>query len=321
MPYEIESSDVAQVAEGKYLIESASDEKGKDIAQQVAKKGVAAPLGAYGDLLDFFHAQTKERLLPGQEALAQAEFEAPETALPFLQDDDILPHYARLPAQSEVEQFIEMLGGPGEAKTEAGRIAGRGAELAGGVLPFGAGAGFAALQGAGGLMGQLLRELGYPTAGTATEIGTAVVPLAGAAKQILTKKPTVKPSGLPERKFERLKKPTKVSPETLTKATNEIEKDVRSLTSDLLKDTNKSYKAMIEDPEFQSKIGDLFGKVAKEAKEFPESVTPLKLAESLGKEEATIGKKGLTLSDTEKVKRTEINRTRSNTITVGSEGG
>src|SRR5690606_11212270 len=97
----------------------------KGIRQQVVKKGTERALSAYANLLDVIHAQTREKQTPGQEALTEAEFESPASLSPFLQDDDILPRYTRLPSQREAETFIEMLGGPGEAKTEAGRIAGR----------------------------------------------------------------------------------------------------------------------------------------------------------------------------------------------------
>lgn len=285
-------------------------EKAKDVGKQITKKGSAASLGAYGDILDLIRAQVRQRLLPGQEAMSKAEFEASESLLPFLQDDDIIPHYSRLPSQKEAEEFIEMLGGPKEAQTPQGRIAGRGAEFVGGALPFGAGSNLLKWLAGTGILGQSLRELGLPEeVATGTEILGTLTPAAKSITSILKKQPVKKPSGLPERKFEKLKKPTKVFSSTTEKAIEGMESDFRSLTSDLLKKTNKSYEALLEDPEFKSKVSNLFEKVRSSSKEFTEPVKPVKLLQFLDKEIKEIGKKGLTLSDTEAVKRKELRKT------------
>jgi hypothetical protein len=291
-------------------------DKLKDIGQQVFKKGTAGALSAYGNLLDLIHAQTKERQTPAQEALTQAEFEAPESLLPFLQDDDILPRYSRLPSQREAETFIEMLGGPREAKTEAGRIAGRGAEFVGGALPLGAGSKLLQLLAAVGMGGQLTRELGGPEA---LATGIELLPLAQAGVNIAQaargpKVPLTKPSGMPVRKFEKLKKQTPVFEGTVTKAKEAIEGDFRKLTEDLLRKTNKSYVALSENPEFKQQIGELFGKVKQAAGEFPEAITPRGMAESLTKEIETIGKRGISLSDSEKVQRSLLKKFRKDIV-------
>jgi hypothetical protein len=288
----------------------------KDIGKQVFKKGTAGALGGYGNLLDLIHAQTKERMTPGQEALTQAEFEAPESLLPFLQDDDILPRYSRLPSQQEAETLIEMLGGPGEAQTEAGRIAGRGAEFVGSALPFGARGKLLFLLASVGLGGQLTRELGGPEA---VATGIELLPLAQAGVNIAKavrgpKVPVTKPSGMPVRKFEKLKKATPVFEETARRARESVEGDFRRLTSDLLKKTNKSYVALSENPEFKQQVGDLFGKVRQAASEFPEAITPRGMAQYLTKEIESIGKKGISLSDSEKIQRSLLRKFRKDIV-------
>jgi len=309
MSWELKPSSIQDDEEDEWEIKPkktpSTKQKAKDIAKQVAKKGVASATGAYGGLLDLLHAQTKQRQLPGQEALTRAEYEAPEALLPYLQDDDIMPRYSRLPSQKEAESLFEMLGAPKEAETEAGRIAGRGAEFVGGALPFGASGNLLKMLAAAGLGGQLSREMGAPEAvSTGIEVAPAVGSLASLAKGLIPKKtPVTKPSGLPQRQFESLKKPTKVFPETTRKAMEGIESDFRGITSDLLKKTNKSYEAILEDPEFKSKIGDLFGKVEKSASEFTERVMPRSLIKNLTSDLEKIGKKGLTVSDAERVQK------------------
>lgn len=283
----------------------------KDIGKQVAVKGTKGIAGAYGNLLDLIRAQTKQRTLPGQQALYEAEFNAPPELLPFLQDEDILPRYSRLPSGEEAEQLLKMVGAPTEGETPAGRIAGRGAEFVGGALPFGGGsAKILAGLGAAGLGGQGIREAGGPEAlATGVELIPAVTSLAQLGKGLLPKKtPVTKPSGLPERKFESLKKQTKVFPETHKKTIEAIDQDFRSLTDQLLKKSNKTYSALQEDPEFKSKISDLFRKVESSAAEYTEPTFSRTMVKTLNKELEDTGRKGMTISDAEKVKSKYLRR-------------
>lgn len=160
-----------------------------------------------------------------------------------------------------------------------------------------------------GIAGQGIREKGGPEAlATGTEVGLNLLePLKNLAN-IFKKTPVTKPSGLSERKFEGITKPTKVSEKMLRTATEGIEREYRSIVSDLLEDTNKSYSAMLEDPAFKTKISNMFGTVEKSAKELAEPVSPVRLMTSINEEINEIGKKGLTLSETEKVKNTELRR-------------
>lgn len=156
----------------------------KDVGKQIASKGVSGALGAYGNITGMF-GQTKENLLPGQEARLQNNDEF-DLGL----DDDILPSYSRLPSTKDVSNTIQELTGVGEGQTPAGRIAGRGAEFGGEALAFpGTGAkGLLSVVGAG-LAGQGLREAGAnETIATGTEIAGSVIPSLIQGKVMPTRK-------------------------------------------------------------------------------------------------------------------------------------
>lgn len=155
---------------------SFSPEKGnlKEVGKQ-AGIGAVRGLGTYGNILDLIHAQTKERQTPGQKALIEAEAQAPESILGFLQEEDILPRYTRLPTGEEMEQLLKMFGIKTEPKTPAGKTARRIGEGAIGSAmllptPFSLGAGAA-----GGAVGGLTEELtDSPLAGDVAEIVTNI---------------------------------------------------------------------------------------------------------------------------------------------------
>lgn len=164
--------------------------------------------------------------------------------------------------------------------------------------------------GAGGGAGEsIAEELGYGEKGQF--IGSLIGMGGAGATKFLTQVPKAletKPSGLPVRKFEKLKKPTRVTPQTKTQAIQNIESDFRNLTSDLLEKTNKSYKAIVENPEFKSKISDLFETVEKEAKNLDVPINRGGLARYLGNELKKTGEKGISLSPTEVKKRSDLKK-------------
>jgi hypothetical protein len=90
----------------------------------------------------------------------------------------------------------------------------------------------------------------------------------GISTSIVAKK--LKPSGLPERGFESLTKPTKVSPHRAEAVKEAVEKDFRGLAEDVLK-KNETYSAMKNDVLFKEKVGDLFQEVEKLAENIPGS--------------------------------------------------
>ena len=159
----------------------------EDIFDQFAIQGPSAPIpqalkglakgaaGTYGDILDLVGLQTQEPLLPGQEALAQEEARAPEEALPFLQEDDVLPRFSRLPTSEEIGALIENLGGPGSPQTAEERFASRIGEALGAGGAFGANVGTLGALGLGALVGQTAEEMGAsPLTSLLAELGTTL---------------------------------------------------------------------------------------------------------------------------------------------------
>ena len=204
------------------------------------------------------------------------------------------------------ERFKETTGERFEPQTAVERVLSRATGKAGEGLPFGLplGVGFA-----GGLSGALAEEagVGEPGQALAELLGT----LGGGALRAARKAPKVvetKPSGLPVRKFEKLKKPTKVFKGTAEKALQETEKDFRQLTSDLQTKTNRSYKAMVEDPSFKATVSDLFENVEKGAADLKDPVSAKNLARELHTQMRKTREKGITRSPTEITKRNELNK-------------
>lgn len=156
------------------IIETSPGSPMKEVGKQ-AGIGAVRGLGTYGNLLDLIGAQIKNRLLPGHQALTQAEFQAPPEKLGFFQDEDIMPRYSRLPTGEEAEQLLQQLGAETQPKTPAGKTARRVTEGAVGSAtllptPLAVSAG-----GAGGAVGGLTEELtGSPLAGDVAEIATNI---------------------------------------------------------------------------------------------------------------------------------------------------
>ncbi len=155
--------------------------------------------------------------------------------------------------QNVARGIEEKTGIPLEAQTKGQKLLNLGATAAsfrpGGIVPK-ATAGIVA---PGVALGA--EELGLPE-GPSEFLGL----LAGGGTPVPRGQPKLKPSGLPERGFEKLKKPTKVSPARLEKINEAVEGDVRKLTQNFLQDS-KTYQALKEDSAFKSKITDVFDKV------------------------------------------------------------
>ncbi len=187
--------DVGNVSKSKDLQNSYS-EIFKDIAKQGTKELLIGAGGAYGDLLDLLGLQTKGTL-PGQDARNKAEVEILEkmqqpgykpsfSDIYMLSgDDDIAPNSFRLPTSEDLRAFNEMAGGPGEAKTTAGKYAGRAGRLVGAGLAFGQLNPAAGV--VGGVAGQATEDLGGgPIAQAAAEIIGMLVTPTGGIKKLLT---------------------------------------------------------------------------------------------------------------------------------------
>lgn len=187
--------DVGNMPKSKELQNSYS-EVFKDIAKQGTKELLIGAGGAYGDLLDLLGLQAKGQL-PGKEARNKAEFEILEkmnqpgykpsfTDLYMLSgDDDIAPDFSRLPSSEDLRGLNEMVGGPGEAKTTAGKYAGRAGRLVGAGLAFGQLNPAAGV--VGGVAGQATEDLGGgPIAQAAAEIVGMIATPTGGIKKLLT---------------------------------------------------------------------------------------------------------------------------------------
>ncbi|KKN10543.1 hypothetical protein LCGC14_1035630 [marine sediment metagenome] len=212
----------------------------------------------------------------------------------------------KLTPSSLQKRFAETTDEQFEPQTSVERIIARAARAGGSGVPFGLPGVVGA---AGGLAGGIAEEAGAgPGVQTVSEL--AGLGLGGVAKKIAGTVPKAikKPSGLPVRKFEKIKKPTKVFPGTARKAIKEIETDFKKLTSDLQTKTNRSYRALTEDPTFKSTVSDLFETVEKSASQIPESVSGRPIAQRLFIERTKIAQKGITKSSAEKVKDSELRK-------------
>lgn len=108
----------------------------------------------------------------------------------------------------------------------------------------------------------------------------------------------LKPSGLPERGFESLTKPTKVSPHRAEAVKEAVEKDFRGLAEDVLK-KNETYSAMKNDVLFKEKVGDLFQEVEKLAENIPGSFPTQEIRLAIKERAAKVPSKGLSPSEYE----------------------
>ncbi len=127
-------------------------------AGQFGKSAISGFTGTYGDILSLIGLLPKEKVAPGQKALYEAEFEAPESVLPFLQEEDILPRYHRFPTSEEVGEFI----GEQEPETRSERYAQRIGRSVGGGAALGGGAKILGSLATASSIGQSAKEMGAP---------------------------------------------------------------------------------------------------------------------------------------------------------------
>ncbi len=317
MPFRfVEEEEEVTPSEGKFRFVEEQKPKPAHITARIpAKVGAEIFGGAVGGIPKLAH--TVAQMQPGIEQreeearpdyLTGAGLEpAPERGLLNLmaligQSDfvqQMLPETLR-------ERFKQTTGERFEPQTSVERVLSRAAGSAGEGLPFGLPG---IVGGVGGLSAGVAEEagVGEKGQGLAEFLGT----LGGAGARGLlksTKVPVTKPSGLPVRKFESLKKPKAVFKGTAQKALQETEKDFRKLTSDIQTKTNKSYKAMTEDPTFKSKVSDIFETVNKEAAQHLTPVPTTGLAQRLFMDVLETRKRGITRSPTEITKRSELTK-------------
>jgi hypothetical protein len=215
--------------------------------QQVLKGG----LGTYGDILDLLRAQPKERLLPGQEALAKAETKVPESVLPFLQEEDIAPQYARLPSGEEIGKIIGEL----TPETAPERFAKRAGRALGGGAAFGVGGAPLAGLAAASVPGQMVVELGAPEwVGDIVEIASFLGPAA------------FKKGLVPRADQEKFVNYARSQGLTDSEITGLLQGEKKLATlSKLAKKTGKAEKQIAQ---IESKLGDAYQGIKQEASKF-----------------------------------------------------
>lgn len=155
----------------------------RDVIEQGTKNILIGAGGTYGDLAELAGIRAKQ--IPGQAERSSSEHDVLTKMKepgykPSLYDLEALSNEGEgigafnLPTSKSLEEFTELSGGPGEAKTMAGRYAGRGAKLVGSGLAFGQVNPIPSLL--AGASGQTVEELGGgPLAQAAAEIATLLV--------------------------------------------------------------------------------------------------------------------------------------------------
>lgn len=154
-----------------------------DVLKQGSKEFLIGAGGIYGDLAELAGIDLSSQL-PGQQARNRSEFETLQkmqqpgyepsfSDIYSLSDEDIAPS-GRLPTSQSLREVNDLLGGPGKAKTKAGRYAGRIGNRVGSNAALGV---FNPLPGiASGGAGQAVEEFGYgPLEQAAAEIVAALV--------------------------------------------------------------------------------------------------------------------------------------------------
>lgn len=118
----------------------------RDVIEQGAKNLLIGAGGTYGDLAELAGIRSGE--IPGEQEKSSAEFDILTKMnepgyQPSLYDLEALSNEGEgigafnLPTSRSLEEFNELAGGPGEAKTRAGRYASRAGKLVGSSAAFG----------------------------------------------------------------------------------------------------------------------------------------------------------------------------------------
>lgn len=280
-----------------------------DIAQQIPRSAIKG-LGAYGNIQKLLHIQPEAKLTPSQQLQAEREATQPPEKLAeeIVETEGPPLTTGRLPTSQDIEEFLTMLGSE-KGATSAGRIAGAGTEaLTSGTL-FGPTGFQQMLSVMGGMSGQSLREMGAPEwMATAVDAGINLADILKQLPRILQKTPKKKPSGLTERKFEKLEKPTRVTTGTKESAIEQVGKEFRDLAEDIQSSTNKSLRTFREDPEFEHKLAEGFENLMTSGKTIDKTVDPRFYNKQIAAEYKNIGQKGFELTPSERIARREIRR-------------
>jgi len=200
-----------------------------------------------------------------------------------------------VPTVSNIASFLEeQTSLPLEARTKLQkklRLAGSAVKLRPGGLAEKVAAGTAA---AG--MSEGLQALGVPEsiadiAGLGVSTG---VPLPKAEK-------VIKPSGMPTRWYESIKKETKLTAGQYSKVKEAIESDVKGLTDSLIKTESKTARAIEEFPDFNEKLNNAFDRVSELAEGIEETVPNIKIKGSYRRKINSRETKGISPDEFERI--------------------
>lgn len=217
------------------------------------------------------------------------------------------------PTQSNIERAIENKTGlPLQPKTklERGlRLSGTAAKFAGPSLTQKIASGVAAPVTSAGLQAVGVPEPVADIAGLGLgNVASSVVPAGSLVKKIGE-------SGLPVRRFEKLKKPTVVSEHRLNKINEKIESDFRNVSDKIIKKSSlkDTYKSLQKDPLFITRIGEGFEEVEKIAQKLTKIISTKKINSDLVNLSKSKKGKGFVPSEYEKAYRKKISNLISET--------
>ncbi len=188
-----------------------------------------------------------------------------------------------VPTQSNLEKLIEEKTGlPLQPKTKGQkliRLASSAGKFAPGtIVQKGVAAGTAAATSAG------LQQAGVPEP-VADIVGLGLSGVAAAKTPKVTPKikPVTKPSGMPVRRFEKIKEPRVVPKGKIEKIHSKLEGDFRKISDEIIKDSpiSKTKATLQENPAFKAEVGEQFKKVESLAEQLPEKISTDKVKKSI----------------------------------------
>jgi len=211
------------------------------------------------------------------------------------------------PSQENLEGLIEHFTGaplrPQGPVQEAFRLGG----MAAGFRPGGVGQ-KAAAGAIAPVAKETLEAIGLPPA--LAEIAGLV--LSGVAPLPNSVGKATKPSGLTTRRFESVKKPTHVSPETANRISSKVEGDFRKIADKHLT-KNKTYAELKENPNYKNEVSEIFDEVKGLSRTIPGEVAPEEVGKAFDTRRKTLSaeSRGFTPSEYEKTLNKEIGELRN----------
>ncbi len=187
------------------------------------------------------------------------------------------------PTQSNIERLLEDKTGipftPKTATQKGLRLAGTAGKISPGTITQKAVAAATAPAVSAGLeqvgVPEPLAEIaGLGVSGVAAKVTPAVTPKI---------KPVTKPSGLPKRRFEKLKEPRAVSAAKKEQIHQKLEGDFRKISDEIIAESPvaKTKATLEENPAFKSEVSEQFKKVESLAEELPEKISTNEVKKSL----------------------------------------